>query len=141
MIGIAGGVTYVVINHDQEEEDDEAPEPLIAGLVAMAGAFYGSGIGAVIGLFYGLATSDGPLASSNLSPIRPMESPQDNERDLAREALSAPDDVQVWEDLGDAEVRVGDLGDALKSYQWALHLSPKDVNLKFKIAALQAPAD
>lgn len=137
-IGVVGGVTYVLINNNQDSP--EVPEPLVAGLVAMFGAVYGGGIGAVIGLFYGMATQDSPLTGPALAPVPPIESPQDNERDLARQARVAPDDVQVWEDLGDAEVRVGDLPDALKSYQWALHLSPKDVNLKFKIEALQSPA-
>jgi hypothetical protein len=56
--------------------------------------------------------------------------------DLQSQARAQPNSASAWEDLGDAQVRGGQMGAALASYRRALLLDPANPKLKYKVQAL-----
>jgi len=136
-VGMIGGATY---GYSAGRSNADAPPALGAALAGMAFGAIGWVVGVTAGLFYALCTPDPrPGSGVEAETVQPFEGAPERERELGIQAQSEPGDAAVWEQLGDAEVSNGHLDLARKSYGWALHLSPNDAHLKYKIAALQNP--
>ncbi|HXC64740.1 MAG TPA: hypothetical protein VNZ67_10300, partial [bacterium] len=102
----------------------------------------GTALGAVAGGLCGYLFAlewdhvNDPWPPPNFQATPPALAPAAPVLDLQSQVRAQPNSAPAWEDLGDAQVRSGQMGAALASYKQAPLLDPANPKLKYKVQAL-----